>query len=94
MMAVPNHIYQKISMVLSAALYAFLEGKPCKVYPFDKYWAAGVCEYWIVDPEARVVSVYALKDGHYIAVNYDDTAAVQVTVLPGCVIDLKAVFAE
>jgi Uma2 family endonuclease len=154
MMATPNRIHQKISMALSAAIYAFLEGKPCKVYPapfsvrlfpaedqsddtvlepditvvcdrsklddrgcngapdlvieilppsntrhdrivkFNKYREAGVREYWIVDPEERVVSAYALKDGQYIAVNYDDTAEVSVTVLPGCVIDLKAVFAE
>jgi hypothetical protein len=35
-----------------------------------------------------------LRDGQYMAVNYDDTADVPVTVLPGCVIDLKTVFAE
>jgi hypothetical protein len=29
-----------------------------------------------------------------MAVNYDDTAAVPVTVLPGCTIDLKTIFAE
>jgi hypothetical protein len=38
--------------------------------------------------------VYVLQDGQYMAVNYDDTAAVPVTVLPGCIIDLKTVFAE
>jgi Uma2 family endonuclease len=141
-------------MALSAAIYTFLEGKPCKAYAapfsvrlfpvedqsddtvvepditvvcdssklddrgcngapdlvieivspsserydriikFNKYREAGVREYWIVDPKGSIVSVYMLRDGQYMAVNYDDTATVPVTVLPGCVIDLKTVFAE
>jgi Uma2 family endonuclease len=64
------------------------------IVKFNKYREAGVREYWIVDPEERVVSVYVLRDGQYMAVNYDDTAAVTITVLPGCIIDLKTVFAE
>jgi Uma2 family endonuclease len=65
-----------------------------RIVKFNKYREARVREYWIVDPEERVVSVYVLKDGQYVAVNYDDTAEVPVTALPGCTIDLKTVFAE
>jgi Uma2 family endonuclease len=152
MMATPSRIHQKISMVLSAVIYNYLEGKPCEVYPapfavrlfpeedgsddtvvepditvicdpsklddrgcngapdfiieiispttarydrivkFNKYREAGVQEYWIVNPEEKIVSAYLLKDGQYMAVNYDDTAAAPVRVLPGCEIDLKGVF--
>ncbi|MDR0670400.1 MAG: Uma2 family endonuclease [Treponema sp.] len=65
-----------------------------RIVKFNKYREAGVREYWIVDPEEKIVSAYLLKNGHYVAVNYDDTAAVPVTVLPGCAIDLKTVFAS
>jgi Uma2 family endonuclease len=63
-----------------------------RIVKFDKYREAGVREYWIVDPEEKVVSAYILKDGQYMAVNYDDTAAAPVMVLPGCGIDLKTIF--
>jgi Uma2 family endonuclease len=65
-----------------------------RILKFNKYREAGVREYWIADPEEKIVSVYLLKDGQYIAVNYDETAAVPVTVLPGCEIDLKTIFAS
>jgi Uma2 family endonuclease len=62
---------------------------------FNKYLQAGVREYWLVDPDATIVDVNVLKDGHYVHTFYDETAtAVPVSVLPGCTIDLKAVFAE
>src|SRR5690554_3302166 len=37
MTAAPNRIHQKIALKLGAALFHFLEGKPCEVYtaPFD-----------------------------------------------------------
>jgi Uma2 family endonuclease len=63
-----------------------------RIVKFNKYRKAGVREYWIADPEEKVVMVYVLKNGEYTAANYDDTGPVPVTVLPGCEIDLKAVF--
>jgi Uma2 family endonuclease len=63
-----------------------------RIVKFNKYREAGVREYWIVDPEEKIISVYLLKDGQYMAVNYDDTAVVPVTALPGCSIDLKNIF--
>jgi Uma2 family endonuclease len=63
-----------------------------RIVKFNKYREAGVREYWIADPEEKVVTVYVLKNGEYIAANYDDTGSIPVTVLPGCEIDLKTVF--
>jgi Uma2 family endonuclease len=59
-----------------------------KIVKFHKYLAAGVREYWIVDPEERIIQVHILKNGHYTIDMYDETDKVPVTVLPGCVIDL------
>ena len=61
---------------------------------FNLYQQAGVREYWIVDPAARVASVFSLKDGHYQAAAYGADATVSVGVLEGCVIDLSTVFPE
>jgi Uma2 family endonuclease len=64
-----------------------------RLVKFNKYRQAGVREYWIVDPEEKIVTAYVLKNGEYTALNYDDTGTAPVAVLPGCEIDLKAVFA-
>jgi Uma2 family endonuclease len=61
-----------------------------RIVKFNKYREAGVKEYWIADPEEKVVSAYVLKNGEYTAVNYDEAAP--VTILPGCEIDLKTIF--
>ncbi|MDR2607277.1 MAG: Uma2 family endonuclease [Treponema sp.] len=65
-----------------------------RIVKFNKYREAGVREYWIADPEEKVVSAYVLKNGEYTAANYDDTGKAPVTVLPGCEIDLAAIFGE
>ncbi|WP_010253041.1 Uma2 family endonuclease [Treponema primitia] len=71
------------------------------VYKFNKYLKAGVREYWTVDPESRSIQVHILdqtnKQGpRYITSLYDleGPGTVPVSVLPGCIIDIKAVFAE
>jgi Uma2 family endonuclease len=152
MMAPPSRPHQEISGELFGAIWAFLKGKPCKVYAapfsvrlnpaedqsddtvvepdivvvcdpakldnrgcngapdlvieilspstsrydrvikFQKYREAEVREYWIVDPEEKSLVVYVLKNGEYVASTYEDTNTAPVTVLPGCRIDLNAVF--
>jgi Uma2 family endonuclease len=59
---------------------------------FRLYQRAGVREYWIVDPERRLVRVHILTNGSYVTTTYDDTDTIEVSVLPGCVINLKEVF--
>lgn len=62
---------------------------------FNLYQRAGVREYWIIDPDQRVVSVYTLEEGAYHAATaYPAGALVPVGVLEDCAIDLKAVFPE
>jgi len=59
---------------------------------FDKYLQAGVREYWIVDPEEKVVLVNILKNGEYVAKSYNENHNISVHVLDGCIINLKEVF--
>jgi Uma2 family endonuclease len=58
------------------------------------YLEAGVREYWIVDPERKLVRVHTLHDGLYTVTVYGEDDEAPVLVLPGCVIKLKDVFAE
>jgi Uma2 family endonuclease len=61
---------------------------------FRKYLQAGVREYWIVDPEEKTVHVCILDGAQYRVSVYDETRTVEVSVLPGCAIVLKDIFAD
>jgi Uma2 family endonuclease len=63
------------------------------LYKFNKYREAGVREYWIVNPDEKILQVCLLDGDAYRVFGYDSGDTVPVTVLPGCQIDLKAVFA-
>jgi len=65
-----------------------------RLVKFNLYQRAGVREYWIVDPAARMVSVYTLTDGQYRAAAYGADSSVPVGVLDDCTIDLSTVFPE
>jgi Uma2 family endonuclease len=65
-----------------------------RIVKFQKYLAAGVREYWVVDPDNRAVEVHILRDGGYHTMVYDETAEAPVSVLPGCVIRLAEIFPE
>lgn len=59
------------------------------------YQRSGVQEYWIVDPDMKIVLVYTLAEGRYHApVAYNSGSSVPVGVLEGCAIDLSAVFPD
>lgn len=64
-----------------------------KVTKFNKYLNAGVREYWLIDPTFKTVQVYSFENGSKGSA-YNDTDKAPVGILPGCVIDLQAVFAE
>jgi len=61
---------------------------------FDLYKAAGVREYWIVDPDTKTVSAHVLQNGEYMIRDYSDTGTAPVTVLDGCEIDLEGIFED
>ncbi|MDR0641080.1 MAG: Uma2 family endonuclease [Treponema sp.] len=64
------------------------------LYKFNKYREAGVREYWIVNPNEKILQVYILDGDTYRVFSYDSGDMTPVSVLPGCQIDLKAVFAD
>ena len=58
----------------------------------EKYQEAGVCEYWITDPDAKTVNVHILENGRYVIHSYESDETIGVTVLDGCNITLSDVF--
>jgi Uma2 family endonuclease len=63
------------------------------IVKLNKYMEAGVREYWVVDPERKIVHVFILKDGIFAASAFDESEeAAPVSVLDGCTINLKEVF--
>ena len=61
---------------------------------YNKYFVAGVKEYWIVDPIKNLITVHILKDGQYTATLYSIKDILPITILPGCEIDLSVIFAK
>ncbi len=57
------------------------------------YQKAGVREYWIVDPEQRMVLVHTLEDGQYSSPDiYTAASSVPVGITEDCAVDLSLVF--
>ncbi len=64
----------------------------CQV-KYKMYQAAGVQEYWIVDPAAHTVAVHILENGLYNSPDfYMSGAVVPVSVLENCSVDFGQVF--
>jgi len=64
------------------------------VLKLNKYRMAGVREYWIVDPEKKVVQKMVLQNKQYIIKAYLEEDVIPVKVLSNYEIELKKVFAE
>jgi len=59
---------------------------------FASYLNAGVREYWVLEPEMKIVHVHVLQDGHYISSSYKKDAVIPVSILPPFSIDLKTLW--
>ena len=59
-----------------------------------KYQEAGVREYWIVDPDYKMVKVYAQNNGYCMVKVYRCDESIAMTVLEGCTIALPDVFSD
>lgn len=65
-----------------------------KVLKFNKFEKVGVNEYWIVEPEGKFISVFALQENKRYGRPeiYTDENKIQVSGFPDLVIDLSTVF--
>jgi len=61
---------------------------------FNYYLKAGAREYWVIDPESKIVSVHVYESGRYISATYSDNDRVPVAVLEGLEISLEALWAR
>jgi len=59
---------------------------------YNIYMNAGVREYWIVDPNDKIVRICLLKDKKYETTDFINPDILPVNVLEGCQIDMKRVF--
>ena len=71
-------------------------GKNDKLIKFNKYEEFGVKEYWIVEPDQKIISKFVLgADGRYGRPDmFCDEDKISPTIFPDFEIDLKAVFEE
>ena len=58
------------------------------------YAKNGVREYWLVDPESRIVSIFCLVDAEYSPAVEVTGGAAESTVLVGLSVDLQTLFAD
>lgn len=65
-----------------------------RVLKFNKYEKAGVKEYWIVEPEQNLVSVFVLQNNNRYnrPEMYSDTDKIKVGLFPELEIGLKNIF--
>lgn len=57
----------------------------------QRYAAAGVPEYWVVDPDTRTLQQFAIRDSEY-GLRGTHTDRVQIAILPEVTLDLAGVW--
>ena len=65
-----------------------------RVTKFNKYEKAGVREYWIVEPEGKIISVFVLQSNNRYGrpeISAEDEK-ITVSIFPDLIIDLSVVF--
>ncbi|HBV86870.1 MAG TPA: Uma2 family endonuclease [Desulfosporosinus sp.] len=65
-----------------------------KLFKFNKYEKTGVKEYWIVEPDTKLVSVFILQNNNRYGRPeiFTETDNVKVSIFPDLVIELSTVF--
>ncbi|MFZ3101753.1 MAG: Uma2 family endonuclease [Desulfitobacteriaceae bacterium] len=65
-----------------------------KIWKFNRYEKAGVMEYWIVEPEGKIVSVFILQDNKRYGRpdTYSEDDIIKLNIFPNLTVDLKSVF--
>ena len=61
---------------------------------FNYYLKAKVREYWVIDPESKIVNVHIYENGRYISATYEGDDRIPVTVLEGLEVSLEALWAR
>ena len=61
---------------------------------FQDYAGNGVQEYWIIDPDKRVVEIYDLVDGHYELRTKTSSGILESIAIAGFAIPIEAIFDE
>lgn len=65
-----------------------------RLFKFNKFEKAGVKEYWIVEPDTKLVSVFTLQDNNRYGRPelYTELDNVKVSIFPDLVVELTTVF--
>lgn len=68
--------------------------KKDKIIKFNKYEKAGVKEYWIVETDQKIISVFQLQNNQRYGRPelYTEEEKISVSIFPDLIIDLSAVF--
>ena len=61
---------------------------------YRDYAQSGVTEYWIIDPEAKMVEQYILQDEKYELRIKSDSGEIHSVAVPGFTIPIRAIFDE
>jgi Uma2 family endonuclease len=56
------------------------------------YQKAGVAEYWMIDPDEKIISALVLSEGSYVFHSYSGETEVPLESIPGCTVDFRKVF--
>ncbi len=69
-------------------------GKMDRLIKFNQYEKSGVKEFWLVEPEAKIISVFLLQDNQRYGRPevYSEQDPIKVSIFPDLVIDPKPVF--
>jgi len=63
------------------------------IIKLNKYKEAGVKEYWMVDPDEKIVYIYDFSENSYLTKTFENSHSINVFEEP-CIIDFKDMYEE